>query len=132
MSEIPCQYPECDYTARHASEAVAIAMFSSHLLLHQQNNVPNVATSQKLPPIQRPEIHQDVSDEDWETFVAEWGHFKRCTSISAASVADHLCQCCEKGLARLLIREDPEIISKGENALLEGIKRLAVIKVATG
>ena len=131
MSEIPCQYPECDYTARHASEAVAIAMFSSHLLLHQQNNVPNVATSQKLPPIQRPEIHQDVSDEDWETFVAEWGHFKRCTSIPAASVADHLYQCCEKGLARLLIREDPEIISKGENALLEGIKRLAVIKVAT-
>ena len=130
MAEIPCQYPGCEFKANNASEAIAIAMFNSHLLSHQGRQA-NEPPAQKLPPIQRPEIRQDINDEDWVTFLAEWEHFKRCTSISEDRVADHLYMCCERTLARLLIREDPEIISKGENEMKSAIKRLAVIKVAT-
>ena len=131
MNKIPCQFPECNFEATHASEAVAIVMLNSHLLSHQQPSGSHETTSQKLPPIQRPEIKQDITEEDWATFVAEWEHFKRCTRISSTSMADHLYQCCEKSLAKLVIRADPEIISKGEEVLLAGIKQLAVIKVAT-
>ena len=129
MSEIPCQYPDCDYIATNASEAIALAMFQSHLLSHQRPAASS-SSSQKLPPIERPEILQDVSDEDWETFLAQWNHFKRCTDIPPDRIPDHLYMCCEKSLARLIIREDPDIIAKGEEELKKAIKRLAVIKIA--
>ena len=83
-TSIQCQYPECQFVAESASEAVAIVMFNSHLISHQQpaQSGPGPA-KQKIPPIKRPEIKQDVSDEDWSTFVTEWGNFKRCTDIPA-------------------------------------------------
>ena len=68
---------------------------------------------------------------DWTSFVAEWGNFKRCTGIADNQVTDQLYQCCEKSLARLLIREEPDIVSQGETELLAAMKRLAVIKIAT-
>ena len=105
-------------------------MFNSHVMSHQRAT-PSSSSKQKLPPIQRPEIRQDVSDEDWATFLAEWDHFKRCTEISDNLIADQVYLCCEKSLARLLIREDPGIVLKGEDDLKTAIKRLAVIKVAT-
>jgi len=72
-----------------------------------------------------------VSDEDWETFLAQWNHFKRCTDIPPDRIPDHLYMCCDKSLAKLVIREDPDIITKGEEELKKAIKRLAVIKIAT-
>ena len=130
MAEIPCQYPGCGFKAENASEGIALAMFNSHLLSHSK---PTEATtqSQKLPPIPRPEVGQDVSEEDWTSFVSEWDNFKRCTRIVGNQVTDQLYQCCEKGLARLIIREQPDIVSQGEIELLAAMKRLAVIKIAT-
>ena len=130
MSAITCQYPDCNFTATNASEAIALAMFQSHLLSHQRPATSS-SSSQKLPPIDRPEICQDVSDEDWETFLAQWNHFKRCTDIPPDRIPDHLYMCCDKSLAKLVIREDPDIITKGEEELKKAIKRLAVIKIAT-
>jgi hypothetical protein len=131
MPEIPCQFPDCNFRAINDSEAVAIVMFNSHVMSHQRA-APNSSSSQKLPPIPRPEIRQDVSDEDWASFLAEWEHFKRCTDIPTDRIADHLYLCCEKSLARLIIREDPAIVSRGEEELKAAIKQLAVIKIAIG
>ena len=131
MSKIPCQYPGCGVEIEHASEAVALAMFQSHLVSHSQATVPVSVPSQRLPPIPRPEINQDVSEEDWTSFLAVWTNFKRCTDIADNQVADQLYQCCEKSLAKLLIREQPEIVTRGETELLAAMKRLAVIKIAT-
>lgn len=130
MVQIPCQYPGCVFESESASEAIALAMFQSHVVSHSQATAATVH-SQRLPPIPRPEIKQDVSEEDWTSFVAEWRNFKRCTSIPDDRISDQLYQCCEKSLARLLIREQPDIISEGETELLGAIKRLAVIKIAT-
>ena len=132
MPEVTCQFTGCTVKIENASEAITLAMFQSHLLTHQQPTGGATSTKQKIPPIPRPEIKQDVNEEDWETFVQEWYHFKRCTDIPAANIADHLFQCCERGLGRLLIRENPGIIAEGEENLLEAIKKMAVIKVATG
>ena len=108
-------------------------MFNSHLLSHQpQQQARPAIAKQKIPPIARPEIKQDVSDEEWNSFVQEWNQFKCCTDIPQGSEADHLFQCCERGLGRLVIRENSEIIAEGEESLLAAIKSMAVIKVATG
>ena len=130
MAQIPCQYPGCDFKVENASEAIALVMFNSHLMSHSQAAAAPIQ-SQKLPPIPRPDIKQDVSEEDWNSFVAEWANFKRCTGIAADQVNDQLYQCCEKSLARLLLREDPNIVSQGEPKLLAAMKQLAVIKIAT-
>ena len=127
---INCQYTGCQYVAQHNSEAVAIAMLTSHNSIHS-GAAPRAATKQKVPRIDRPELKQDVSDEDWQTFEAEWRRFKRCTEMSDNEVADQLFQCCEKSLARLILKENPEIIESGEDALMDAMQKMAVLHVAT-
>ena len=132
MSAIRCQFPDCAFEANDASEEIAVLMFKSHLYSHQQPvRADRAPTKQKIPPISRPVIKQDVTDEDWATFVAEWGNFRRCTDIPPGCEADQLFQCCEKSLGRLVLRENPAIIAEGVDTLLKAIERMAVIKVAT-
>ena len=130
MVAIRCKFGDCPESIEHDSEAVALVMFQSHMMTHQADGRTSTATAQKLPPIQRPEIKQDITEEDWDAFVIEWNNFKRCTDLPSANVTDQLYQCCERSLARLLIKEQPDIVSKDEQALLSAINRLAVIRVA--
>ena len=111
-------------------------MFQSHMMTHQAAATASAAPtstaySQKLPPIQRPEVKQDISEEDWDAFMVEWTNFKRCTNLPSTNITDQLYQCCERSLARLLIKEQPDIVMKDEDTLLDAMKRLSVIKVAT-
>ena len=128
------EYPSCTFVAANDSEAIAIVMFNSHLLSHQGGTATlrnDSQMKQKLPPVPRPIVKQDIDDEEWVTFLEEWLRFKRCTSIPEGSLADQLFQCCERGLGRLIIKENPEVIEEGEDALLEAIKQMAVIQIAT-
>ena len=134
MPEIPCQYPNCAFVATNDSEAIAIVMFNSHLISHQGATTTlrnEHQMKQKLPPNARTIVKQDIDDEEWTTFLEEWLCFKRCTSIPEGSLADQLFQCCERELGRLIIKENPEVIDEGEDALLEAIKQMAVIQIAT-
>ena len=130
ITRIKCQFNQCEYAAEHASEAVAIAMLSSHRDVHQGSAL-RVATKQRVPKIDRPELKQDINDEDWQTFEAEWRRFKRCTEMGQGEIADQLFQCCDKSLSRLLLKEDPTIIEAGEDALMDAMRRMAVLHVAT-
>ena len=129
-TKIECQVNGCDWSIEHVSEAVAIALLVSHSQNHKETH-SNTATKQKTPKIDRPEIKQDISDEEWQSFEAEWYRFKKCTVMALDEVADQLFQCCDRPLKRLLMKENPEIIDEGEAALLEAIKRMAVLHVAT-
>ena len=131
MVAIDCQFGGCSAKIEHDSEAVALAMFQSHMMTHQAPVSSNAVPGQRLPPIQRPEVRQDITEEDWDAFIIEWQNFKRCTNLPSASVTDQLYQCCERSLARLLIKEQPNIVSTDEGSLLSAMNRLAVIKVAT-
>ena len=104
MPEIPCQFPQCTFVANNDSKAVAIVMFNSHLLSHQSPSGMTHESSQKqkLTPISRPMVKQDIDDEEWATFLEEWTRFKRCTSIPTDSLADQLFQYFE----RLIIKEN--------------------------
>ena len=130
-TQIPCQFTGCEYVAENLSEAVAIAMYSSHTASHQQTSTSASTSKQRMPKIDRPELKQDTTDEDWATFEAEWKRYKRCTHITPNEIADQLFQCCERSLGRLLIKENPGVIETGESALLDAMKKMAVIKVAT-
>ena len=130
-TKIDCQVPGCDYAAEHTSEAVAIAMLSSHNSTHLQAPANNGRRSQlKAPQIPRPELKQDISAEDWYSFKEEWNRFKRIIAVPDDEVGDQLFQCCERNLGRLLLKENPRIIESGEQALLEAMKKMAVLQIA--
>ena len=127
---IPCQVPECEYKANGESEAIAIAMLANHNSVHLQVAPANRRTHAKPPQIARPEVKQDISAEEWYSFLEEWKRFKRITNLPEDEVADQLLQCCDRPLSRLLLKENPAIVREGETALLEAIKRMAVLQVA--
>ena len=62
MAQVPWQYPSCDFRAEKASEAIAL-IFNLHLMSHSKAAAAQIQ-SKKLPPIPRPKIEQDVSEED--------------------------------------------------------------------
>lgn len=133
MVKIACQYPGCDYSSENDSENVACTMLSSHNAVHLQPPTPtstHVRTYNKPPPISRPEIKQDISAEEWYSVQEEWKRYKRITKLPESEFADQLFQCCERPLARLLLKENPDIIEEGEKALTEAIKKMAVLQVA--
>ena len=108
-------------------------MHSSHMLIHQQpapvqQPTAPVQQSTAEKPIDRPEVCQECSEEDWSAFLIEWGHYKRSCKVTDARASDSLYQCCEPSLRRLLIREDPGVLTKSETEVTEAIKQLAVIK----
>ena len=115
----------------HASEAVALAMFNTHAMSHNKPTTTTGSSSQKLPPVPRPELELDVSEEDYCSFVVKWKNFKKVTGIGEDAYAEQLFQCCDKNLMKLLIHSQPEIVGKGEDELLKAMKDLAVVKVAT-
>ena len=132
-TKIQCQFTGCEFEVENASEAVAIVMLTSHISTHQQQSTPAAppVARQKVPKIDRPELKQDIDDEEWYTFEAEWKRFKRCTDIPNDEVADQLFQCCERSLGRLLLKENPQIIEAGEVQLMEAMRKMAVLQVAT-
>ena len=130
MVNISCQYPGCDYLAENDSEAIAIALLSSHNNVHLQPASTTVRSHNKPPPITRPEIRQDISAEEWYSVQEEWRRYKRITNLPEPDIADQLFQCCERSLARLLLKENPSVIEEGEKALIEAIKKMAVLQVA--
>ena len=80
-TEISCQVPDCEYVARHASEAVTVGMLGSHVVTHSSATVVAGSSSSRAPKIDRPILKQDINDEEWAMFVAEWGRFKKCFSF---------------------------------------------------
>ena len=108
---------------------VGYVQFSSAISFRKINRTPTQL--QKPPPIPRPVIEQDVSEEDWTSFISEWENYKRCTKLADDQLAGQLYHCCEKSLARLILREQLNIVSQGEQPLLLSIKSLAVVKIAT-
>ena len=129
--EIPCQFPGCSYVAKGNSEPIAIVMLSSHNNVHLQTAASTNRRSHIKPPqIARPEVKQDISAEEWYSFLEKWKRFKRITDLPNDEVADQLLQCCERPLSRLLLKENPLIVEEGETALIEAIKRMAVLQVA--
>ena len=72
----------------------------------------NASTKQPLPKIDRPELKQDISHEDWATFESEWKRFKRCTKIDDHEVAHQLFPYTERTLKHLLLKENSIIITQ--------------------
>ena len=132
MPQIACQFTGCEYIAENDSVEIAIALLNSHNSIHLQmpSRGPDLL---KTPKVDRPELNQDISDEDWESFAEEWNRFKRSwyrNDMTQRTVVDQLVECCQQDLRRLLIKEDPTILNDTEDNVLTAMRKMAVIPIA--
>ena len=134
MVQIQCQYTNCTIVIENDSEAVKIAMYSSHNMTHTHATAAPAAPQQvaakrpAAPP--HPILKQDIPAEEWYTFLQEWKQYKKLVPFPPEEAADQLYLCCNRPLARLLLRENPGIVEEGEENLLAAMKSMAVLQVA--
>ena len=79
MAPRPCEYPGCDW----AFESNDPKTFLEMLRIHCHANHPQPAgaggedrPSTRAEKAKRPELASEVSDEDWDYFLARWERYK--------------------------------------------------------
>ena len=131
-TEIACGVANCGFVARHESENVAICLMNNHNVTHTtgNNSTHAGAASSRAPKANRPEVKQDITDEEWNIFLVEWERYKKCYTFAAGQLQEQLFQCCERALGTLLLRIEPDICTKNETDMLSSIKNMAVLHLA--
>ena len=86
--------------------------------LHQTNVHESGGARQRPPKMPRPELAQDITEEDWQVFIKRWELFCRGTSLAPQQISAQLLACCEPTLHTALLREDPGIADKSEKDIL--------------
>ena len=127
-TNLKCPMPDCTYTTEDVTEAVAIALLNAHMHSHTQSST----VKRSGPKLDRPLIEAGATMEDWNVFERKWRMYKTGSHITDSDAALHLFQCAESALGDALLKADPDITSKVEAEVLEQMKNLAVIPVATG
>ena len=136
MVVIACTIPTCDFKTDDVSEALAIALLANHGLSHQYT-LPHT-TGPLLPPVprgpklERPKVNIGVSTEEWNLFTRRWEVFRTGSGIDDESAPSQLFQCAENELGDSLLKANPHATSTTLPDLLDAMRSLAVIPVATG
>ena len=123
MAEIPCQFPNCNFEADNGSEAIAIVMNNSHLISHQASTSQQQdgQVKQKLPPITRPTVKQDIDEEEWCTVLTFLQRASETSSFNAV----------REGWAGLLSKRIQQSYPKVNKNSSKQKKQMAVIHIAT-
>ncbi|KAK2547281.1 hypothetical protein P5673_032838 [Acropora cervicornis] len=133
---IACTIPTCDFKTDDVSEALAIALLANHGLAHQYTS-PHT-TGPLLPPVprgpklERPKVNIGVSTEEWNLFTRRWEVFRTGSGIDDESAPSQLFQCAENELGDSHLKANPHAASTTLPDLLDAMRSLAVIPVATG
>ncbi|KAK2563731.1 Uncharacterized protein P5673_012717 [Acropora cervicornis] len=136
MVVIACTIPTCDFKTDDVSEALAIVLLANHGLSHQYT-LPHT-TGPLLPPVprgpklERPKVIIGVSTEEWNLFTRRWEVFRTGSGIDDESAPSQLFQCAENELGDSLLKANPHAASATLPDLLDAMRSLAVIPVATG
>ena len=92
---------------------MAILQFQRHMNVQQQMQQPKVATTkQELPPpVERPKLKQDVTEEEQESFHQDRKRFSCCNDIPAGQEAYQLFNCYERGLKDSYLTKTPTYLT---------------------
>ena len=84
------------------------------------------------PKLDRPKVNVGVSTEEWNAFIRRWEVFRIGSGIDGASAPSQLFQCAGPELGDSILKANPQAASGSLTQLLETMRSLAVIPVATG
>ena len=134
MPVVPCPVDGCDYQTGDFEASIAVELLKIHASTHANQPPAPAAVSndrQKPPKLSPPTISRGTTEEEWGIIKRKWSIYKASMNIPLAQVATHLWQCCDDDLTSDIFRDIPDVASISEANLLEAIKRLAVVSVAT-
>ena len=83
------------------------------------------------PKLDRSTVENGVSMEEWNMFEPRWAIFKEGSHSADENASHYLCQCADMLLGDLLLKTDPDKVSKDVHEVLRALKKLAVIPIAT-
>ena len=134
MVIVSCSVPGCEFQSGDVSEQLAIAVLSNHGLAHQP--VPQTVSAPAPvghgPKLDRPRVDVGVTTEEWNVFVRRWEVFRTGSGIDQTSAPAQLFQCAGTELGDSLLKADADVVKGSLSDLLEAMRSLAVIPVATG
>ena len=135
-TNMACPIPDCGYSTGDQTEPVAIAYLNAHMYAHKSPPAQQQAAASIVhrggPKLDRPTIETGVSMEEWIMFTRRWDIFKEGSQIADNNASHHLFQCADGALGDALLKTDPTIIHKNVDVVLNAMKKLAVIPIATG
>lgn len=136
MVVVGCSVPACDFKTPDVSDELAIALLQNHNLAHQNNQPTTSGTAPtqniRAPSLDRPKVDVGVSTEEWNVFVRRWNVFRTGSGISETTAPAQLFQCAGPQLGDNILKAHPDATSGTLDQLLETMRSLAVIPVATG
>ena len=131
MVIVRCSVSSCDF-----QQALAMAMLQNHGLAHQATQAtiagPEPTPNVRPSSLELPRIDVSVSTEDWNVFVRPWNVFRTGSGINEATAAAQLFQCADPQLGDNILKTNPNATTDNLEQVLETMRSLAVIPVATG
>ena len=91
-----------------------------------------IASAPRGPRLDRPKVDVGINQEEWNIFARRWDAFTAGSGLDASNCSSQLFQCAGETLGDSLLKADPTIFSKPTSDLMNAMKSLAVIAVATG
>ncbi len=137
-AELECPIEGCTYKTGKASEAIACCLLLAHMAKHMP-----ITASQQLPPtlatpapcgpkLEHPKVDLGITPERWNIFKCWWNAFVVGSGIDPHTSSAQLLQCAGNALGDVLLKSDPDIVSKPTLDVMAVVKELAVVAVATG
>ena len=134
MVVVTCSVPGCVFRSDDVSESLAIAILGNHGLAHQPTPLTSHGPSPvgTGPKLERPRIDVGVTTEEWNVFVRRWTVFRKGSGLDDASAPAQLFQCASAELGDSLLKANAHAVDDSVANLMEAMRSLAVIPVATG
>lgn len=126
-TNIRCPVPGCTYQTGSLSEIVAVALLTAHTTTHQASQSP----IQHGPKLERPTIDIGVAAEEFKLFERRWKIYAKNANIPEEQAATQLLECTSTKLGDAVLRMGSDIATQSEDEMLNTIRSLAVIPVAT-
>lgn len=136
MVVISCSVPSCTFKTPDVSEELVIAILKNHDIGHQSTQPTTTGTTPtqatRAPSLDRPKVDVGVTTEEWNIFVRRWNVFQTGSGITEAQAPAQLFQCAGPQLGDNILKAHPQATSGTLDLLLQTMRSLAVIPVATG
>ena len=126
---LDCEYDTCSWKSAKGDIASIVKLYEMHLKV-KHSSVQNVSKPEKA---KRPDLAQEMSDEDWLYFTARWAEYKKATGLSGDDIITQLMECCHENIRRDHHRTfsravGEEDLGVTEEQRLQELKQLAVRK----
>ena len=121
MPGIACSVEDCQHVTPEGDIAAMTNLLIIHARLAHDVNMNlgnNNAGNPKAPPMTRPKIECEISEENWKVFTAKWDMFKNGANLTDRQIGPQLFDCCEESLKSMILKQNANFSTLDEQACL--------------